>query len=73
MLYGLQFAAIISTLIHTFLYSRRHIMIHARRSLSEQPDIHARLISVYEEVPGWWYLTILGSFCHFLSLNAPAY
>jgi hypothetical protein len=67
MSYGLHFAVITATLTHTFLYYRKHIVIHARRSLSEQPDIHARLMSVYKEVPDWWYLVILGSFCQFLS------
>jgi hypothetical protein len=60
--YGLLFAAITATITHAFLYYRKHIVIHARRSLSEQPDVHARLMSVYKEVPDWWYLTILGSF-----------
>jgi OPT oligopeptide transporter protein len=52
-----------STLTHMFLYYRRkiRIWIQARRSLSERPDIHARLMSVYTEVPDWWYLTIFGS------------
>jgi hypothetical protein len=67
MAYGLLFASITATLTHTFLYFRRHIVVHARRSLSEQPDIHARLMSVYKEVPDWWYLTILGSFFQSLS------
>ena len=69
--YGLNFAVITATLTHTLLYYHKHIMIHARRSLSEQPDIHARLMSVYKEVPDWWYLTILGSFFRFISYNAP--
>jgi len=54
--YGLSFASITATLTHTFLYYRKQIWIQARRSLSEQPDIHARLMSVYKEVPNWWYL-----------------
>ena len=37
-------------------------MIQARRSLAEQPDIHARLMSQYVQVPEWWYL------CIFLSM-----
>jgi hypothetical protein len=61
MSYGLSFASITATLTHTFLYYRKQIWIQARRSLSEQPDIHARLMSVYKEVPDWWYLTIFGS------------
>ena len=61
--YGLSFASITATLTHTYLYYRKQIWTQARRSLSEQPDIHARLMSVYKEVPDWWYLTIFGS-CH---------
>jgi hypothetical protein len=58
--YGLSFAAITATLTHTFLYYRKFIWAHARRPISERPDIHARLMSVYREVPDWWYLTIFG-------------
>jgi len=58
MAYGLSFASITAVLTHVFLYYRQKIWIQARRSLSEQPDIHARLMSVYKEVPNWWYLTI---------------
>jgi hypothetical protein len=61
--YGLSFASITATLTHTFLYYRKQIWIQARLSLSEQPDIHARLMAVYKEVPDWWYLTIFGSLC----------
>jgi hypothetical protein len=56
--YGLSFATITATLTHAFLYYRKYIWSHARRPLSERPDIHARLLSVYKEVPDWWYLTI---------------
>jgi hypothetical protein len=58
MAYGLSFASITATLTHTYLYYRKQIWTQARRSLSEQPDIHARLMSVYKEVPDWWYLTV---------------
>jgi hypothetical protein len=58
MFYGLSFASITAVLTHFFLYYRKKSGIQARRSLSEQPDIHARLMSVYKEVPDWWYLTI---------------
>lgn len=56
--YGLSFAGITSTIVHAILYFRRQIWTQARRSLSEQPDIHARLMSVYREVPEWWYAII---------------
>ncbi|KAG8904835.1 hypothetical protein FRB99_001091 [Tulasnella sp. 403] len=53
--YGLSFASITATIVHAFLYFRKQIWTQARRSLSEQPDIHARLMSKYKEVPEWWY------------------
>ena len=62
MAYGLSFASITATLTHTFLYYRKQIWTQARRSLSEQPDIHARLMSVYKEVPDWWYMTVFRAF-----------
>jgi hypothetical protein len=61
MSYGLSFAATTSSLTHVFIYYRKQIYNQARRSLAEQPDVHARLMSVYKEVPGWWYLTIFGA------------
>ena len=50
--------------MHVFLYYRKQIVTQARRSLAEQPDIHARLMSQYPQVPEWWYL------CIFLSMFA---
>ncbi|OCH85567.1 OPT oligopeptide transporter [Obba rivulosa] len=56
--YGLSFASITATLTHTFLYFRKQIWVQSRRSMSEQPDIHARLMSKYKQVPEWWYAII---------------
>lgn len=56
--YGLSFASITATLTHAFLYFRKQIYTHARRAMNEQPDIHARLMSRYPQVPEWWYATI---------------
>lgn len=53
--YGLSFAAISSTLVHAILYFRKQIWMQCRRTLAEQPDIHARLMTRYREVPAWWY------------------
>ncbi|KZT03114.1 OPT oligopeptide transporter [Laetiporus sulphureus 93-53] len=61
MSYGLSFAAITSTIMHTILYFRRQIWVQSRRSLSEEPDIHARLMNRYPQVPDWWYGVILVS------------
>ncbi|KAI0779970.1 OPT oligopeptide transporter [Fomes fomentarius] len=53
--YGLSFASITATLMHTFLYFRKQIWVQSRRAMNEQPDIHARLMSKYPQVPEWWY------------------
>ena len=58
--YGLAFATITATFTHTFLYYGKYIWTHARCPLSGERDIHARLMSVYNEVPDWWYLTVFG-------------
>lgn len=49
--------------MHAILYYRRQIWVQARRSLSEQPDIHARLMSRYPQVPQLWYGIV---FCEFI-------
>ncbi|KIK94588.1 hypothetical protein PAXRUDRAFT_827828 [Paxillus rubicundulus Ve08.2h10] len=56
--YGLSFAAITATMVHTLLHLRKQIAEHARWSPKGQPDIHARLMSRYTEVPDWWYAGI---------------
>jgi OPT family oligopeptide transporter len=60
--YGLSFASITATLTHAFLFYRKQIWVQSRRSMSEQPDIHARLMSKYPQVPEWWYAVIFGEF-----------
>lgn len=56
--YALSFAAITATIMHTLLYFRHQIWIQSRRSLNEQEDIHARLMSRYKQVPTWWYCCV---------------
>ncbi|KDQ16484.1 hypothetical protein BOTBODRAFT_30813 [Botryobasidium botryosum FD-172 SS1] len=56
--YGLSFASITATVVHAFLYYRKQIWTQARRSISEQPDIHARLMAKYPQVPNWWYIIV---------------
>ncbi|KAG6331009.1 hypothetical protein ID866_8080 [Astraeus odoratus] len=59
--YGLSFATITSTLTHTLLFFRKQIWRQSRLSMSDQPDIHARLMSRYKQVPEWWYMLIFVS------------
>ncbi|KAF8525148.1 OPT oligopeptide transporter [Hysterangium stoloniferum] len=56
--YGLQFATFTATLVHVFLWYRKDIIQRFKRSLREERDVHCRLMSVYEEVPAWWYTTL---------------
>ncbi|KAF7355477.1 OPT oligopeptide transporter [Mycena sanguinolenta] len=56
--YGLSFASITATITHAFLFFRKQIWTQSRRAMHEQPDIHARLMAVYPQVPEWWYLII---------------
>ncbi|KAG2148954.1 OPT oligopeptide transporter [Suillus clintonianus] len=56
--YGLSFASIAATIMHAILFFRKQIWAQSRRSIDEQPDIHARLMSRYRQVPEWWYLII---------------
>ena len=48
--------------MHSFLFFRKQIWTQSKRSMREQPDIHARLMSKYEQVPEWWYGIIFGAF-----------
>ncbi|KAH9855546.1 small oligopeptide transporter [Lenzites betulinus] len=57
--YGLAFASITATIVHAAIYFRKPIMVHLHRSLGEQPDVHAQLMSKYPQVPEWWYGCIL--------------
>ncbi|KAL1705633.1 OPT oligopeptide transporter protein-domain-containing protein [Schizophyllum commune] len=58
MCYGLSFLAISATLTHAAIHFYKPIMINLKRSLREQPDIHARLMSRYQQVPEWHYIAI---------------
>lgn len=49
MAYGLSFATITATLVHSALYFRKQIWLQVGRSLSEQPDVHARLMARYPQ------------------------
>ncbi|KAI5124229.1 hypothetical protein M0805_005078 [Coniferiporia weirii] len=59
--YGLSFASITATIVHTILYVRKSIMVRIRGGVSERPDIHARLMSNYRQVPDYWYLVVFAT------------
>lgn len=49
MSYALSFMAITATITHAIIYFWNPIKIHFKRSLQEQPDIHARLMANYRQ------------------------
>nr|XP_018261119.1 OPT family small oligopeptide transporter [Kwoniella dejecticola CBS 10117]OBR83277.1 OPT family small oligopeptide transporter [Kwoniella dejecticola CBS 10117] len=55
--YGLNFAAVTATIVHSCLFFRKQVW-HNVRGRPVRPDIHARLNSIYPPVPSWWYLAI---------------
>lgn len=59
--YGLSFASIIATLVHTALFHGRDIYNQIKQK--DTPDVHNRLMKSYKNVPEWWFLiTFLCSF-----------
>lgn len=58
MTYVLALALFTCVITHTVLYHGRNIWYGLRRIKTEPDDIHAKLMSVYPEVPDWWYLTV---------------
>lgn len=58
MSYGLSFLSITATLSHAMIHFYKPIRLQIGRSMREQPDIHARLMSHYPQVPDWYYLCI---------------
>ncbi|KAJ8518202.1 hypothetical protein ONZ45_g4707 [Pleurotus djamor] len=60
MSYGLSFLSISATITHTLIYFWHPIRAQFNKSLREQPDIHAQLMSRYSQVPEWHYACIFG-------------
>ncbi|TQW00245.1 small oligopeptide transporter, OPT family [Cordyceps javanica] len=56
--YGLSFAALMSTLVHTGLNHGKEIWHRFRSSRNQEPDVHLKLMKKYEEAPDWWYMAL---------------
>lgn len=56
--YGISFMSITATIVHAIIHFSAPIKLHFTRSLREQPDVHAKLMMVYSEVPDWYYACI---------------
>lgn len=53
--YALGFGAVTACVTHVGLFYGKDVLRQFQRSLNEEPDIHARLMSRYREVPYFWY------------------
>ncbi|CAF1664976.1 unnamed protein product, partial [Adineta ricciae] len=57
--YATSFASITAVIVHTVLYYGKTILKQFRSSLNDNSDdIHAKLMSRYDEAPCWWYMTL---------------
>lgn len=53
--YGLSFASLTASIVHTYLYHGKEIWHRFRASRGQEPDIHLKLMNKYTEAPDWWY------------------
>ncbi|CAN3487173.1 oligopeptide transporter 1 [Diutina catenulata] len=57
MSYGLSFASILATIVHTVCFHGRELVEQFKRK--EKPDVHMRLMMQnYKEVPEWWFVIV---------------
>ncbi|KAJ3497382.1 hypothetical protein NLG97_g1940 [Lecanicillium saksenae] len=56
--YGLSFAALMATLVHTGLCHGKEIWHRFKSSRNQEPDVHLKLMKKYDEAPDWWYAVL---------------
>lgn len=54
--YGLSFASITATLVHTYLFHGHEILQDFKHN--DKPDVHFRLMKNYKDVPDWWFIIV---------------
>jgi hypothetical protein len=57
--YGLSFAALAAAIVHTILFNGKEVWYRWKASRNQEPDIHMKLMSKYQEAPDWWYGVLL--------------
>ncbi|GJM86514.1 hypothetical protein PR202_ga02380 [Eleusine coracana subsp. coracana] len=57
--YGLSFATIAATITHVGLFYGKEIYYRFRASQNDEPDIHTKLMKRYEDIPGWWFYSLM--------------
>ena len=53
--YGISFAALTASIIHTVLYHRHEIWYRFKAGRDQEPDVHMEMMKKYPEAPDWWY------------------
>ncbi|KAJ6811419.1 oligopeptide transporter 4 [Iris pallida] len=59
--YGFGFATIASTMTHVGFFYGREIYDRFRASYKGKEDIHTKLMKKYDDIPGWWFHTLLAA------------
>ncbi|KAJ0970853.1 hypothetical protein J5N97_018812 [Dioscorea zingiberensis] len=57
--YGFGFATIAATITHVAFFYGKEIYQKFRASYQGKEDIHTRLMKKYEDIPGWWFYSLL--------------
>lgn len=57
--YGLSFAALTASVVHTILHRGKILIKQFREASSQTEDVHFNMIKKYRPAPDWWYLALL--------------
>jgi len=59
--YGLSFAALTASVVHTILHRGKILIQQFRLASSQTEDVHFNMIKKYRPAPDWWYLSLLAA------------
>ncbi|OEL23504.1 Oligopeptide transporter 4 [Dichanthelium oligosanthes] len=57
--YGFSFATIAATITHVGLFYGKEIYQRFKASQKEKPDLHTKLMKKYDDIPGWWFYSLM--------------
>ncbi|CAN6253676.1 unnamed protein product [Urochloa humidicola] len=57
--YGFSFATIAATITHVGLFYGKEIYRRFKASQKEKPDIHTKLMEKYDDIPAWWFYSLM--------------
>ncbi|KAF8932292.1 hypothetical protein BGZ58_007128 [Dissophora ornata] len=71
--YGIGFAGLSATVMHTILYHGKEIIARWKTTLYDQTDVHSKLMCAYPEVPDWWYMLLFVTMVAFSFVTCAVY